>query len=45
MGSEAYCPYCYEYFHTDYEYPREEKNKSDAHYMYAQGKNTITVKS
>ena len=45
MGSDAYCPYCDERFHTDYEYPREEKNKSDAHYMYAKGKNTITVKS
>ena len=45
MGSEATCPYCDEWFHTDYFYPRNEKDKSRAHYMNAKGKNTITVKS
>lgn len=43
MGRDARCNHCDARMHSDYEYPTEEKDKKDAHYMYVPGKNTITV--
>ena len=45
MGKEAICEHCGIWFHTDYLYPHETKEKEWHGYMEIQGKNTITVKS